>query len=729
MAAENSERGKSAADGENGAPYQHELAIKIDELDLSVRARNILMNARIEYVGDLVQMTEDRLLRFPNCGRKTVRELRERLAELGFDFSREPTLSDWFPSSVTSPDGTTLPHPGQNARTKLPSSVTSPDRTTLAYLDENTRTKLYLRVDELGLSQRAKHVLKGADIELVGDLVRKTEIELRKLSSCGRQTIAEIRNKLRKLDLHLGVRISDWDSAAAREIRQQHDADSESPIAALRRGLNPIPPSEFLEDELRAILASVASERDTDLALKQLGWSGDGQRTLDSVGQEYSITRERVRQIVTRTTDKIRNAYFETPRLDHALSILRDRCPATATELAAELRVRGVSNTDFDPTGLEIACDILQREFGLKRIPLRDAKVYVAAEYAKRIVEFFRLCRRLTSSHGCVNFDAACDELHIPEPQRPRFRDLATIESMCEWLDPERRWLFSTDVSRNRLSNLVAKVLSVAPHVYLAELRKAVARSRRLAVVPPVGVLASFVERFKLASVSNRRASAMSPFADAIAPGSAESVLLSVLRTHGPILRWDRFQELCVAAGMNPVTFGIYASGSPIIARVTRGIYSLVSADVPPGAVEELEREAVASRKPAEWGWTPRGTLWYALPITETVLAAGSVPVAQFVASIADGDWKACFDGRQLDGSVRCGNRFLWGLRRPLINAGAEPGDVAILELDLSKRTVNITLGGEELADMWESGDIDLPPPEIGEAEVEDRIRGRSPES
>jgi hypothetical protein len=39
-------------------------------------------------------------------------------------------------------------------------------------------------------------------------------------------------------------------------------------------------------------------------------------------------------------------------------------------------------------------------------------------------------------------------------------------------------------------------------------------------------------------------------------------------------------------------------------------------------------------------------------------------------------------------------------LRRPLINAGAEPGDIAILEFDVSKH-MNLTLGGEELADMW----------------------------
>jgi hypothetical protein len=52
-----------------------------------------------------------------------------------------------------------------------------------------------------------------------------------------------------------------------------------------------------------------------------------------------------------------------------------------------------------------------------------------------------------------------------------------------------------------------------------------------------------------------------------------------------------------------------------------------------------------------------------------------------------------------------------------LSNVGAEPGDICILEFDLVKRTVDLTVGGEELVDIWESGDIELPPAEPVDAE------------
>jgi DNA-directed RNA polymerase alpha subunit len=600
MVAEASETDESACHSETGAPYRRELAIKIDDLALSVRASNVLKNAGIKYVRDLVQLTENQVGRFQHCGRITVKELRDVLAGLGLGFGmdldswnrpRSPESRPTEESAVNSEKGALaikiddlflsvrasnvlknagikhvrdlvqltenqvgrFQHCGRKTVKELQdvlaglgvsfSSDALSKRTISADLDENTRTKLYLRVDEIGLSQRARNMLKDANIEFLGDLIGKTEIQLG-VRSCSHLTLAEIKNKLKGLGLRLGFSVSDWNTDAAREIRKQQDANPEAPIAALRRSLNSTSPSDFLEDELRAVLAFVDSERGTDIALKQLGWSGKGQRTLESVGQEYSITRERVRQIVARKTRAISKECIERPpRLDQALAIVRARSPATAAELASELRLRGVSKNDFDPTGLETACDIFQRKFGLKRISLRHVKVYAVPEDAKRIIDFFRLCRRLTSSQGCANFEVVCDELRIPESVRQRMREFATTESICEWLGLDRRWLFSTGVPRNRLSNLVAKVLCVAPHVYLTELRKAVARSRRLAVVPPVGVLAHFVQRFELASVSDGRASAISDFAAAIAPESAESILVSVLRMHGPILAGTGFKN------------------------------------------------------------------------------------------------------------------------------------------------------------------------------------------
>lgn len=58
----------------------------IVELELSVRSINCLSNMKIENIGDLVQKTEQEMLRIKNFGRKSLNELKEILADLSLCF-------------------------------------------------------------------------------------------------------------------------------------------------------------------------------------------------------------------------------------------------------------------------------------------------------------------------------------------------------------------------------------------------------------------------------------------------------------------------------------------------------------------------------------------------------------------------------------------------------------------------------------------------------------------
>jgi DNA-directed RNA polymerase subunit alpha len=55
----------------------------VNELELSVRAANCLRNANIRYIGELVQKTEQEMLRTKNFGRKSLNEIKEILTEMG----------------------------------------------------------------------------------------------------------------------------------------------------------------------------------------------------------------------------------------------------------------------------------------------------------------------------------------------------------------------------------------------------------------------------------------------------------------------------------------------------------------------------------------------------------------------------------------------------------------------------------------------------------------------
>ena len=71
---------------------------KVDELELSVRSANCLKNDNIVYIGDLVQKTEQEMLRTPNFGRKSLNEIKEVLAQMGLHLGME--IPNWPPENI-----------------------------------------------------------------------------------------------------------------------------------------------------------------------------------------------------------------------------------------------------------------------------------------------------------------------------------------------------------------------------------------------------------------------------------------------------------------------------------------------------------------------------------------------------------------------------------------------------------------------------------------------------
>ncbi len=65
------------------------LEMTIEELDLSVRSFNCLKRAQINTVEDLINKTEDDMMKVRNLGRKSLEEVINKLASLGFTLKKE----------------------------------------------------------------------------------------------------------------------------------------------------------------------------------------------------------------------------------------------------------------------------------------------------------------------------------------------------------------------------------------------------------------------------------------------------------------------------------------------------------------------------------------------------------------------------------------------------------------------------------------------------------------
>lgn len=83
------------------AKLNENLFRSVDELELSVRSANCLQQANIRTIGDLVQRTEAEMLKTKNFGRKSLKEIKEILAEMGLSLGMK--LENWPPKAATQP--------------------------------------------------------------------------------------------------------------------------------------------------------------------------------------------------------------------------------------------------------------------------------------------------------------------------------------------------------------------------------------------------------------------------------------------------------------------------------------------------------------------------------------------------------------------------------------------------------------------------------------------------
>ncbi|MCA9601262.1 MAG: DNA-directed RNA polymerase subunit alpha, partial [Myxococcales bacterium] len=77
----------------NEEPLNENLFRTVEELELSVRSANCLQNANIHLIGELVQKTEPEMLKTKNFGRKSLKEIKEILSDMGLSLGMK--IDNW----------------------------------------------------------------------------------------------------------------------------------------------------------------------------------------------------------------------------------------------------------------------------------------------------------------------------------------------------------------------------------------------------------------------------------------------------------------------------------------------------------------------------------------------------------------------------------------------------------------------------------------------------------
>jgi hypothetical protein len=237
---------------------------------MSVRLQNILAQRGFRLLGDIHGVTYATVLKFRNCGRKTVAELRQVLRQA-------ETASAGEPAPFAPLVGRSL--------------VVPPAIADLQFVD-------------LPISTRLEGIFEREKLTRLGDLHGVSLTELRGMGNCGNKTIAEILRLIEK------AANGQFEPGAQTDVRRA----PRDLIQILETLLDALPPRKARMLRLR------------------LGGEEYHPLTLLDTGLKFHLSRERIRQIVQKTAVQLRRegsrklgAYLR--QLEHVC--LDSVCPLT----------------------------------------------------------------------------------------------------------------------------------------------------------------------------------------------------------------------------------------------------------------------------------------------------------------------------------------------------------------------------------------------------------------
>lgn len=216
----------------------------LDPLELSARTRNAIEYSQIASIADLRRMSYMELINLPGLGDVGAREILEKL-ELHADLDN-------------------------NATEKSKASGASTDGQSES---EDSRSDT-ISVYSLSLSPRTANALYNSGIEVLSDLKQYTPTDLLTLGGFGKKAYDELMSLIES---------PDFKKIVALKVPEK------------------IPLDDFLSTKINKSHLAIF---DSYTGLTE----NRSNATLQSVSEEYGVTRERIRQIVKKVTDKVMDA-------------------------------------------------------------------------------------------------------------------------------------------------------------------------------------------------------------------------------------------------------------------------------------------------------------------------------------------------------------------------------------------------------------------------------------
>ncbi len=461
-----------------------------------------------------------------------------------------------------------------------------------------------------------------------------------------------------------------------------------------------------LGTELAEIFSLPSQPRDRAIISEYYGWDGGGGRTLEELGKQHDLSRERIRQVCMRTAKRHSHANVFAPALDKALEFVGSIVPVATRDMEQEFETAGLKGLFLAPETLRQAAEFLSRDGEFGTVAIGDVELVVDARTAHLPKTISQIARRIALATGIATVSDVVRQIEDRQVARVEPELIrAVLEALTsfQWLDDERTWFHLESGSQYGLPNMMEKVFSVCPRIDVSRLRSSLERHRRSGRrVPPSRVLLAFCEQRPGILVEGRTVAAESPRSPKETLSGVEAEMVQVLQEHGPVLERGSFEEHCQARGMNRFSFNATLMSSPVIAQLGRSVYGLVGTIVSRKKVRSLSAKRSSSSAPRVlrgFGTLADGRIYLYYRLSKAAISGGVTTVPAGLRDRLQGSFMIRTPDEVESGKLVARGGCAWGLGPALRNQRACPGDHMVLLLDMEQESAHVYLGERDLLD------------------------------
>ncbi|MBL6758236.1 MAG: hypothetical protein ISQ17_00660 [Pelagibacteraceae bacterium] len=552
------------------------LLIKIFDLELSTRTYNCLINDNINCIGDLVIRTYADLRSIPKMGAKCIIEVQEKLSEynltLGMDLDSWPLKEKETEINDIQKDHT--------------NNFTNDNK---KKIEKIKVIELVKELEETSLSVRSINALRNLNCNFVGDILFLNKKQLLSMPNLGLQSANEIEKFINHIGFSFGDKIFPWESEKIKKLRldlKESIIKSEKESEASK--------DKYLEIELIRILTENikpsnykqnTQDRTIDVIIGRYGLDGSPAKTLETIGQKYNVTRERIRQNQAKGIRKLKIIKPHTPILDKVFKLLLDHLPITEKDCNRILKEKNLTQNEWDINGLQDFYETFSEKLDLYVSKTNEVKLINSSNnnFLKIILE--QTDKKISNSgvfsiSDCMNLK----EVYLNNIKPETIINIVQTKPLFSWLDKEKNW-FTYYSTRNRLSNLIKKAVSASSVINVESLYTKIKKfpriSKNLNLKKNIFIefcLTAFdcsIDNDNLVFSSSKSKLSSTSGYDGKIISPNEQKILDIFNNYGPILNWLHLKELANKFDITDHSLNIIMQFSVLFQRIDKSTYVL----------------------------------------------------------------------------------------------------------------------------------------------------------